>query len=150
RAREDDTVVTRAYTGKTCRVIANRYTELYERGELQPEPFPMQVVRTIQEGVNHLGGDEDTPGADLERELFPARQGVGAIRALARPRADAGAPATRAAPCRSGGGRRRRSRQASATHSLSLLTRAGTSSAIGVTLSDVTPTSLKAAMRSRT
>lgn len=79
RAREDDTVVTRAYTGKTCRVIANRYTELYERGELQPDPFPMQVVRTIQEGVNHLGGDEDTPGVDPEREFFPAGQGVGAI-----------------------------------------------------------------------
>ncbi|HLT69805.1 MAG TPA: nitronate monooxygenase [Acidimicrobiales bacterium] len=79
RAREDDTVVTRAYTGKTCRVIANRYTERYERGELQPDPFPMQVVRTMQEGVNHLGGDETTPGVDPEREFFPAGQGVGAI-----------------------------------------------------------------------
>src|SRR6266513_4370675 len=27
RIREDDTVVTRAYTGKTCRVVRNKYTQ---------------------------------------------------------------------------------------------------------------------------
>ena len=31
-AHEDGTVVTRAYTGKTCRVVANDYTPRYEDG----------------------------------------------------------------------------------------------------------------------
>ncbi|HEY8525668.1 MAG TPA: nitronate monooxygenase [Acidimicrobiales bacterium] len=79
RAREDDTVVTRAYTGKTCRVLANDYTASYEAGERQAEPFPAQVLRSMQDGVNHLGGDETTPGVDPEREFFPAGQGVGAL-----------------------------------------------------------------------
>jgi enoyl-[acyl-carrier protein] reductase II len=79
RSHEDDTVVTRAYTGKTCRVIANDYTALYERGERSAQPFPSQVLTTWQEGVNHLGGDETTEGVDPSREFMPAGQGVGAI-----------------------------------------------------------------------
>ena len=82
RSHEDDTVVTRAYTGKTCRVIANSYTQPYENGEAQAERFPEQILRTMQEGVNHLGGDESTPGVDPDREFFPAGQGVGAIDSL--------------------------------------------------------------------
>jgi enoyl-[acyl-carrier protein] reductase II len=79
RSHEDDTVVTRAYTGKTCRVIANRYTQPYESGEVAAERFPDQILRSMQDGANHLGGDETTPGVDPDREFFPAGQGVGAI-----------------------------------------------------------------------
>jgi enoyl-[acyl-carrier protein] reductase II len=79
QAHEDDTVVTRAYTGKTCRVLANDYTQRYESGEQQAQRFPEQFVRSMQDGVNHLGGDEATPGVDPGREFFPAGQGVGAI-----------------------------------------------------------------------
>jgi enoyl-[acyl-carrier protein] reductase II len=82
RSHEDDTVVTRAYTGKTCRVIANRYTQAYETGEAQAERFPAQVLRSMQDGANHLGGDEATEGVDPDREFFPAGQGVGAIDSL--------------------------------------------------------------------
>ena len=82
RSHEDDTVVTRAYTGKTCRVISNSYTRPYESGEAQAERFPEQILRTMQDGVNHLGGDENTPGVDPDREFFPAGQGVGAIDSL--------------------------------------------------------------------
>jgi enoyl-[acyl-carrier protein] reductase II len=82
RSHEDDTVVTRAYTGKTCRVIANRYTQPYETGEVEAERFPEQIFRSMQEGANHLGGDESTEGVDPEREFFPAGQGVGAIDGL--------------------------------------------------------------------
>jgi enoyl-[acyl-carrier protein] reductase II len=82
RSHEDDTVVTRAYTGKTCRVIANRYTQAYESGEAEPERFPAQVLRSMQDGANHLGGDEATEGVDPDREFFPAGQGVGAIDSL--------------------------------------------------------------------
>jgi enoyl-[acyl-carrier protein] reductase II len=82
RSHEDDTVVTRAYTGKTCRVIANSYTQPYEDGAVTAERFPEQILRTMQDGVNHLGGDENTPGVDPEREFYPAGQGVGAIASL--------------------------------------------------------------------
>jgi enoyl-[acyl-carrier protein] reductase II len=82
RSHEDDTVVTRAYTGKTCRVVANRYTQAYDSGERSAEPFPQQIFRSMEDGVNHLGGDEDTLGVDPEREFFPAGQGVGAIESL--------------------------------------------------------------------
>jgi enoyl-[acyl-carrier protein] reductase II len=79
RSHEDDTVVTRAYTGKTCRVIANRYTQSYESGEREALRFPAQFLQSMQDGANHLGGDETTASVDPEREFFPAGQGVGAI-----------------------------------------------------------------------
>jgi enoyl-[acyl-carrier protein] reductase II len=82
RSHEDDTVVTKAYTGKTCRVIANSYTQEYEDGARAVQRFPAQVLQSIQDGANHLGGDEATPGVDLDREFFPAGQGVGSIDAL--------------------------------------------------------------------
>src|ERR687897_2491568 len=77
RAHEDDTIVSRAYTGKTCRVLANDYTSAYEAGGRTAEPFPMQFVTSVKDGVNHLGGDEATEGVDPAREFFPAGQGVG-------------------------------------------------------------------------
>ena len=82
RSHEDDTVVTRAYTGKTCRVVANRYTDAYETGERQAKTFPEQIFASMQDGANHLGGDETTLGVDPEREFFPAGQGVGSIDSL--------------------------------------------------------------------
>jgi enoyl-[acyl-carrier protein] reductase II len=78
-AAEDGTVVTRAYTGKTCRVLRTSYVDEFERAGGVAEPFPGQYVRSLRDGVNHLGGDEDTPGVDPEREFMPAGQGVGAI-----------------------------------------------------------------------
>ena len=39
----------------------------------------MQVLRSMEDGANHLGGDETTTGVDPDREFFPAGQGVGAI-----------------------------------------------------------------------
>jgi enoyl-[acyl-carrier protein] reductase II len=82
QSHEDDTVVTKAYTGKTCRVIANSYTQEYEDGGRAVQRFPAQVLQSIQDGANHLGGDEATPGVDPGREFFPAGQGVGSIDAL--------------------------------------------------------------------
>src|SRR6187397_2319485 len=58
RTHEDGTVVTKAFTGKTCRVIENSTTKEFAAAGGVPEPFPMQVVKTMQDGSNHLGGDE--------------------------------------------------------------------------------------------
>ena len=79
---EDGTVVTRAYTGKTCRVVSNSYTQEYLEGDRETLPFPAQFVQSVQDGANHMGGDEATPGVDPAREFFPAGQGVGAIHEL--------------------------------------------------------------------
>ena len=79
--REDSTVVTRAYTGKTMRTLRNRWTDHFEAHPDELAPFPAQAIRAVQEGVMHLGGDESTE-VDPERECFPAGQGVGALQEL--------------------------------------------------------------------
>ena len=79
---EDGTMITRAYTGKTCRVVRTSYAEEFELSGVRPEPFPGQVIRSMTDGVNHLGGDEATPDVDPEREFRPAGQAMGAIDAL--------------------------------------------------------------------
>ncbi len=76
---EDGTMITRAYTGKTCRVLRTSYAEDFETSGGTPEPFPGQVIRSMQDGANHLGGDERTLGVDPDREFMPAGQAVGAI-----------------------------------------------------------------------
>lgn len=79
---EDDTVVTRAYTGKTCRVVRNDYTNEFDAAGGQAEPFPGQFVKSLKDGVNHLGGDLQTADVDPEREFYPAGQGAGSITSL--------------------------------------------------------------------
>ena len=78
---EDGTVVSRAFTGKTCRVVRNDWTQHFEAhpGELQP--FPAQVVAATRAGVNHLGDHGGAP-VDRHREFMPCGQGVGAITGL--------------------------------------------------------------------
>jgi enoyl-[acyl-carrier protein] reductase II len=84
RLHEDGTVVSRGYTGKTCRVVANEYTRYWDEHPDEVQPFPIQFVRSWEQGANHLGqGDEVDPAeVDPEREFWPAGQGVGAIDAL--------------------------------------------------------------------
>jgi enoyl-[acyl-carrier protein] reductase II len=84
---EDGTVVTRAYTGKTCRVVANTYTRWWDDHPDDLQPFPAQIVRSMNDGANHLGAGPSTPGIELDREFLPAGQGVGAIHEL-RPAAE--------------------------------------------------------------
>lgn len=79
--REDDTVISRAYTGKTCRVVRNDWTQHYEDHPEELQPFPQQAIYTLQQGVNHLG-PSDGVTADLSKEFMPAGQGVGAIQGL--------------------------------------------------------------------
>jgi enoyl-[acyl-carrier protein] reductase II len=82
KAHEDDTVVTRAYSGKTMRVIKNDTTERYELDPTLLKKFPDQLAVSISEGTFHLGGDESTPEVDPRREAYPAGQAVGGIDAL--------------------------------------------------------------------
>ena len=81
RLHEDETVVSRAYTGKTCRVVRTPYTQYFEEHPDELQPFPAQAGRAMTDGVFHLGADE-TAQVDTEREFMPAGQGVGAIDSL--------------------------------------------------------------------
>jgi len=75
---DDGTVISRAYTGKTCRVVRNSYTQWWEEHPDELQPFPAQVLRSMEDGANHLGADADTE-VDPEREFWPAGQGAGSI-----------------------------------------------------------------------
>lgn len=77
--REDDTTISRAYTGKTCRVVANDWTAHYEQHPDELQPFPAQAVHSAQQGANHLGTSGDGVAIDPKVEFMPAGQGVGAI-----------------------------------------------------------------------
>lgn len=78
---EDGTVVSRAYTGKTCRVVRNDYTAYFEEHPEELAPFPQQLLRAMQDGASHLGAPEDAE-VDVRREFYPAGQGVGALHEL--------------------------------------------------------------------
>ncbi|MEJ6512813.1 MAG: nitronate monooxygenase [Actinomycetota bacterium] len=78
---EDDTVISKGFTGKTCRVARNDYTQYWEEHAGEIEPFPAQFIRSMNDGANHLGAGPDTD-VDPSREFWPAGQGVGAINEL--------------------------------------------------------------------
>ena len=78
---EDGTTISRAYTGKTCRVVANDWTRHYDKNPADLQPFPQQAVASMQAGVNHLGFPSGTE-VDAAREFYPAGQGVGSINDL--------------------------------------------------------------------
>jgi enoyl-[acyl-carrier protein] reductase II len=78
---EDGTVVSRAYTGKTCRVVRNEWTHHFDEHPDELRPFPEQAIFAARSGANHLGAADGT-AVDAAREFYPCGQGVGAIHAL--------------------------------------------------------------------
>ncbi len=78
---EDGTVVSRAYTGKTCRVVRTEWTQHFEEHPEELSKFPEQVMKSIRAGANHMGASIDTH-VDVNNEFMPAGQGVGAIKSL--------------------------------------------------------------------
>ena len=78
---EDGTVITRSYTGKTCRVVRNSWTNEFDANPQNLKSFPAQAVASMQAGANHLGYPEGTE-VDVDREFMPAGQGIGAIHDL--------------------------------------------------------------------
>jgi enoyl-[acyl-carrier protein] reductase II len=82
RTREDGTTISRAFSGKTMRVVRNAYTTFYEENPTELRPFPAQLGRSMDDGAFHLGGGEETPDVDPTRECYPTGQGVGAIQTL--------------------------------------------------------------------
>ena len=77
--REEDTVVTRCYSGKPMRVIGNPYVADWERRPEEIERFPEQMYASSRAGVMAaLGGQTD--GIDIDRHAMPCGQGAGAVR----------------------------------------------------------------------
>lgn len=77
--REEDTVVTRCYSGKPMRVIRNRYVDEMEREPGRIKPFPEQFAVSARSGVfTAMAGPEMEP--DPDRACMPCGQGAGAIR----------------------------------------------------------------------
>lgn len=78
---EDGTVVSRAYTGKTCRVVRTEWTQHFEEHPEELKKFPEQVGVSMNAGANHMGAPPEVE-VDPKREFMPAGQGVGAVREL--------------------------------------------------------------------
>ena len=78
---EDGTVISRSFTGKTCRVVRNDWTQHFEEHPDELQPFPGQAIAAARAGANPLGDHGGQP-VDLKQEFMPAGQGVGAIHGL--------------------------------------------------------------------
>jgi len=68
---DEGTVISKVYTGKTCRVLANDFTREWEKSGEQPLPFPAQAIYSMERGANHLGGGPETEGVDPKIEFMP-------------------------------------------------------------------------------
>ena len=68
------TIVTRAHSGKPCRLIDNAYTRSWASRESEILPYPLQV-RQFGEPASDLGRIE----GDIENGVLPAGQSVGLI-----------------------------------------------------------------------
>ena len=78
---DDDTIVTRAYTGKTLRNIRNRWTDEWKDRQSEAKPFPAQIfVAGEKMGAAMRDGDMDWgfapagQGSGLIKEIVPAGQ----------------------------------------------------------------------------
>jgi enoyl-[acyl-carrier protein] reductase II len=79
--REEDTVVSRCYSGKPMRVIRNAYVEDWERRPAEILPFPAQMAVSQRNQVLAPLRGPDTP-VDAERDCMPCGQGAGGIREI--------------------------------------------------------------------
>jgi enoyl-[acyl-carrier protein] reductase II len=71
-----DTRITRCYSGKPMRVIANPYVEERERDPGSILPFPQQMAASTRAGIFGYGRGDSV---DPERTCMPSGQGVGGI-----------------------------------------------------------------------
>jgi enoyl-[acyl-carrier protein] reductase II len=78
---EDGTVISRSFTGKTCRVVRNEWTNHFEAHPEELKPFPDQAIASMKANVNHLGAPTGTL-VDVSKEFMPCGQGVGAMTEL--------------------------------------------------------------------
>ena len=71
---EDGTVISRAYTGKTCRVVRNDWTQHFEEHPDELQPFPAQVAR-LQPGRRQPPRRARRHGRRHGARVLPVRPG---------------------------------------------------------------------------
>jgi len=75
---EDDVVISRGYTGKTCRVIRTEWTTFWEENPDKLQKFPEQAMAAMKAGVQQLGSGPNVI-LDTNKAFMAAGQAVGAI-----------------------------------------------------------------------
>lgn len=75
-ATEEDTVVTKVYTGKSCRVIPNSYVTGWAGRESEVELFPQQLLN------NWAQMEAAIEGGDVDTGIMPAGQVSGVVRSV--------------------------------------------------------------------
>jgi enoyl-[acyl-carrier protein] reductase II len=78
---EDDTVISKAYTGKTCRVARTEWTQHFDEHPEELQGFPGQAIATIQAGIDHLGVGPEVI-LDTNKAFMAIGQSVGAINSI--------------------------------------------------------------------
>jgi enoyl-[acyl-carrier protein] reductase II len=77
-ATDEDTIITRSYSGKPMRVFKNEWVADWEKRPQDIKPFPQQAMLSSQAGVmGGIGGQIE--GLSRERSAFAMGQGSGAI-----------------------------------------------------------------------
>src|SRR5215469_11131385 len=77
-ADDEDTIITRSYSGKPMRVHKNEWVADWESRPKDIQAFPMQAALSSQAGVmGGIGGQIE--GLDINRSAFAMGQGSGAI-----------------------------------------------------------------------
>jgi enoyl-[acyl-carrier protein] reductase II len=77
-ATDEDTIITRSYSGKPMRVFKNEWVADWEKRPQDIKPFPQQAMLSGQAGVmGGIGGQIE--GLSRERSAFAMGQGSGAI-----------------------------------------------------------------------
>ena len=77
-ADDEDTTISRSYSGKTMRVHKNEWVKDWESRPQDIQKFPMQAIMSTQAGVmGGIGGQLE--GLDIDRSCFAMGQGSGAI-----------------------------------------------------------------------
>ena len=77
--RAEDTRVTRSFSGKPMRVIANRWVEEWEQHPEDIQSFPQQLLVSIGEGAFAAMGRRPDENIDPDRACMPCGQGAGAV-----------------------------------------------------------------------
>lgn len=77
-AGDEDTIISRCYSGKPMRVFKNEYVADWERRPQEIQAFPMQAMLSHQAGVmGGIGGQIE--GLDRARSAFAMGQGAGGV-----------------------------------------------------------------------
>lgn len=82
QSKEDATTISRSYSGKPMRVVANERTREYDNHPERLLPFPEQMMASLQQDVLHLPQGATGTEANPSVECYPAGQVIGGIHSV--------------------------------------------------------------------